>query len=191
MDSSALRSRPVLLLVAGALLLSLVLGSAFIALHRAKDIHGAAVERPAHPLSDEQSKEQVITIARQFVAAGRLTGATGSYILMPCEEDDDPIYQGALYVNFDLPSIRDTPAFFREIARNLAAGGWREGVPPGHHPGGKTLAREGAAAVYYRHPDVPGRGVLQIYGQCRNVTDHRTDTAGFLDISRELFAGRR
>ncbi len=191
MDSSALRSRPVLMLLAGALLLSLVLGSTFIALHHAKDIHGAAVERPAHPLSDDQSRDQVITTARQFVTAGRLTGATGSYILMPCLEGDDPIYQGALYVNFDLPSIRETPAFFREIARNLRPGGWREGVPPGHHPGGKTLSREGIAAVYYRHPDVPGRGVLQIYGECRNVADHRLDTTGFVDISRELYAGRR
>ena len=191
MDSAALRSRPVQLLIAGALLLSLVLGSTFIALHRAKDIHGAAVEPPAHPLTDEQSKEQVMSTARQFVAAGRLTGTTGSYILMPCEEDDDPVYQGALYVNFDLPPIRDIPAFFREIARNLHVGGWREGVPPGHHPGGKTLAREGVAAVYYRHPDVPGRGVLQIYGECRNVADHRLDSTGFLDISGELHAGVR
>ena len=124
MDSAALRTRPVLLLIGAALLLSLVLGSAFIALHRAKDIHGAAVERPAHPLNDEQSKDQVVTTARQFVAAGRLTGTTGSYILMPCEEDDDPVYQGALYVNFDLPQIRDIPAYFREIARNLYPGGW-------------------------------------------------------------------
>lgn len=190
MDSSVLRSRPVLMLIAGALMLSLALGSAFIAVHRAKDVYGAAVERPANPLSDEQSKEQVMTSARQFVAAGRLTGATGSYILMPCDEDDDPVYQGALYLNFDLPSIQQTPAFFREIARNLYAGGWREGVPPGHHPGGKTLSREGVAAVYYRHRDVPGRGVLQIYGECRNVADHRMDTTGFVDISRELARGR-
>ncbi len=191
MDSSVLRSRPVLVLLGAALLLSLVLGSAFIALHRAKDVHGAAVERPAHPLTDGQSKAQVLDTARQFVAAGRLTGTTGSYILMPCEEDDDPVYQGSLYVNFDLPPIRDIPKFFREIARNLSAGGWREGVPPGHHPGGKTLSRQGVAAVYYRHPDVPGRGVLQIYGECRNVADHRLDTTGFIDVSPELTAGRR
>lgn len=191
MDGSALRSRPALLLLTAALLLSLVAGSTFIALHRTKDIRGAAVERPAHPLSDEQSKEQVMGTARQFIAAGRFTGATGSYILMPCVESDEPIYQGALYVNFDLPSIREIPAFFREIARNLYAGGWREGVPPGHHPGGKTLSRAGVAAVYYRHPDVPGRGVLQIYGECRNVADHRQDTTGFIDVSRELSAGRR
>lgn len=190
MDSAVLRSRPVQLLTAGALLVSLVFGITFVALHHIKDLRGEAVEAPTHPLTDDQSKDQVLASARQFVAAGRLKGATGSYLLMPCREDDDPLYQGSLYVNFDLPTIRETPAYFREIARNLSGGGWREGVPPGHHPGGKVLAKDGVAAVYYRHPDVPGRGVLQIYGECRNVADHRMDPTGFIDVSRELYAGR-
>lgn len=188
---ATLRSRPVLLLIAGTLLVSLILGAAFIKLHRTEDLRGAAVERPAHPLTDAQAKDQVVTTARQFVAAGRFKGATGSYILMACEEGEDPVYQGSLYLNFNLPTIRETPAYFREIARNLAKSGWREGVPPGHHPGGKTLSKDGVAAVYYRHPDVPGRGVLQIYGECRNVADHRFDDSGFLDVTRELTAGQR
>lgn len=191
MDSAALRSRPVLLLIAGTLLVSLVFGAVFIGLHRTKDLRGAAVEPPAQPLTDEQSKEQVMATARQFVAAGRLRAATGSYLLMACREDGDPLYQGSVYVNFDLPAVRDTPAYFREIARNLFAGGWREGVPPGHHPGGKVLSKDGIAAVYYRHPDVPTRGVLQIYGECRDVADHRTDSTAFVDVSRDLYAGRR
>ncbi|MGV0991913.1 MAG: hypothetical protein ACOYBX_00025 [Mycobacterium sp.] len=191
MDSAVVRSRPVMMLIAGALLINLVFGAAFITLHRIKDLHGAAVDPPAHPLTDEQSKDQVMTTARQFVAAGRLRGTTASYLLMPCREDGDPLYQGSLYMNFDLPTILETPALFREIARNLSAGGWREGVPPGHHPGGKVLGKDGMAAVYYRHPDVLGRGVVQIYGECRNVADHSMDTTGFVDVSRELSAGRR
>ena len=187
MDSAVLRSRPVLLLIAGALSVNLVLGSTFAVLHRTKDLRGTAVEAPAHPLTDEQSREQVMTTARQFLAAGRIRGATGSYILMPCREDDDPLYQGSMYLNFDLPPIREIPAFFREIARRLSGSGWREGVPPGRHPGGKVLAREGVAAVYYRHPDIAGRGVLQVYGQCGNTADHRLDSTGFVDVSRDLY----
>lgn len=188
---ATLRSRPVLLLLAGTLLVSLILGAAFIKLHRTEDLRGAAVERPAHPFTDAQAKDQVVASARQFVAAGRFKRATGSYILMACREDEDPVYQGSLYLNFDLPTIRETPAYFREIARNLSTAGWREGVPPGHHPGGKTLSRDGVAAVFYRHPDIPGRGVLQIYGECRDVADHRFDDTGFLDVTRELTVGRR
>lgn len=190
MASAVLRSRPVQLLIAGTLMVSLVFGAAFIVLHRTKDLRGPAVERPAHPLTDEQSREQVLHTARQFVAAGRLRAVSGSYLLMPCREGEEPMYQGSLYLNFDLPTIRETPAYFREIARNLYRGGWREGVPPGHHPGGKTLSNDGVAAVYYRHPDVPGRGVLQIYGECRDVADHRMDHIGFVDVSRELTSGR-
>ena len=195
MDSATLqatlRARPAQLLIAGALLISLILGATFIKLHRTEDLRGAAVERPAHPLTDADAKDQVVDSARQFIAAGRFKRSTGSYILMACKEDDDPVYQGSAYLNFDLPTIQETPAYFREIARNLSTAGWREGVPPGHHPGGKTLSRDGVVAVYYRHPDVPDRGVLQIYGQCRDVADHRSDDTGFLDITRELSDGRR
>ena len=49
---ATLRSRPVLLLIAGTLLVSLILGAAFIKLHRTEDLRGAAVQRPAHPLTD-------------------------------------------------------------------------------------------------------------------------------------------
>lgn len=191
MASAVLRSRPVQLLITGTLMVSLVFGAVFIVLHHTKDLRGPAVEEPAHPLTDQQSKEQVIASARQFVAAGRLRAANGSYLLMPCREGGDPLYQGSLYLNFDLPTIRETPAYFRQIVRNLYPGGWREGVPPGHHPGGKVLSKEGVAAVLYRHPDVPGRGVLQIYGECRDVADHRMDPTGFIDVSRELSVGRR
>ena len=41
-------------------------------------------------------------------------------------------------------------------------------------------------AVYYPNLDVPGRGVLQIYGECRNVTDHRADPTGWVDITAAL-----
>ncbi len=179
------------MLLAGALTISLAFGSVFLALHHAKDLHGAAIDPPANPLDDDQSKVQVIDTARQFVAAGRMRGANGSYLLMPCREGDAPLYQGSLYLNFDLPTIQQTPAYFREIARNLSAGGWQEGIPPGHHPGGKVLSKDGIAAVFYRHPDVPERGVLQIYGECRDIADHRMDPGGFVDVSRELYAGRR
>jgi transcription termination factor NusB len=105
--------------MAGTLLVSLILGATFIKLHRTEDLRGAAVERPAHPLTDAQAKDQVVDSARQFISAGRFTRATGSYILMACKEDEDPVYQGSLYLNFDLPTIRETPAYFREIVTGV------------------------------------------------------------------------
>lgn len=186
MNSAILRSRTVILSIAAALLTSLTLGVAFVAVHRIHDLRGAAVEAPAVPLTADEARQQVLDPARQFVSAGQLKSASASYLLMSCSSNDGPPYQGSVYLNFDVPSITETPAYFREIAAAMKSRGWHEGLPPKRFPGGRTLAREGLFAVYHRHPDLPGRGVLKIYGECRTVTDHRLDTTGFVDVTAAL-----
>lgn len=182
----ALRSKAGRRLLAAALLVPLLMSGVVIAVHRSKDLRGAAVEPPARVLSDQQSVDQVLSSAREFLAAGPLTNPTGSYVLMPCRAESGPPYQGSAYVNFDVPAIAETPAFFRAIVARLAARGWSEGVRPNDHPGGRTLGRGGVSAVFYRNPDAPGRGVLQIYGECGNLTDHGQDPTGFVDITARL-----
>ena len=187
MNSDTLRSRSSRLLMAAALLLSVVLAVAFIIMHRVYDLRGPAVEPPPNPITDAQAEAQVLDSARQVVGAGKLRAASGTYILVSCALENVPPYQGTAYLNFDTPSITETPAYFRQIARSLTARGWTEGLPPGHHPGGHTLVKAGVTAVYYRHPDVAGRGVLKIHGECRNMTDHRSDRTGFTDITGRLY----
>ena len=187
MNSEKLRSRSARLLIAAALLMSIALGTTFIAMHRVYDLRGPAVEGPPSPITDEQARQQVLESARQLVGAGKLKAATGTYILVSCAPDNAPPYQGSAFLDFDVPSITETPAYFREIARSLTARGWTEGLPPGHHPGGHTLVKDGVAAVYYRHPDLTRRGVLQIYGECRDTTDHQLENIGFTDITGELY----
>lgn len=186
MNSPNLRSGPAVLMIAAALLTSLTLGLAFVVVHRIYDLRGAAVEAPADPLTADEAGRQVLGPAREFVRAGRLEAPRATYLLMSCSGDDQPPYQGAVFLEFDVPSIAATPAYFREIAGAMKARGWHEGLPPARHPGGWTLARDGLAAVYHRHPDLPGRGVLKIYGECRTVTDHRLDTTGFVDVTAAL-----
>jgi len=186
MNGIDLRSRAVVWLIAATLLTSLVLGAAFVALHRIKDLRGEAVQPPGAALSDEQTKDQVVQAARQFVGAGRLRNTTGSYLLVSCRTEEQPPYQGSAYLNFDVPSITQTPAYFRRIAAALAARGWTEGLEPNDHPGGKVLVKDGVSATIYRNPDVPGRGVLEIYGECRNLGDHRQDATGFVDITGQI-----
>lgn len=189
MNGPFLRSRAVLWLTTAALLTSLVLGCAFVVLHRLKDLRGEAVESPDHPMSDEQTMAQVVGTARQVIGAGRLRNVSGTYLLQSCGADDGPPYQGSAYLDFDLPSITETPAYFRRIAGALSARGWIEGLKPNDHPGGKTLVNDGVSAVIYRNLRLPGKGVLQIYGECRNVADHRTDATGFVDISDQIGRG--
>ena len=181
-----LRSRAVRWLAAATLLTSLVLGSAFVVLHHLTDLRGEAVEGPGAPLSDDETMAQMVGTARLFVTSGRLRNPSATYVLQSCRRDDEPPYQGSVYLDFDVPSITDTPAYFRKIAAGMRARGWTEGLEPHHRPGGKIMAKDGVSALFYRNPDVAGRGVLQIHGECRNVTDHRADASGFVDITDRL-----
>src|SRR3984893_2477024 len=82
---------------------------------------GDALNRPAQPLSDEQTKTQVIEPAKQIVAVANLHGASGGYILMSCRNEADTAYQGALYVTFDLPESVD---YFAQVPPALVPHAW-------------------------------------------------------------------
>lgn len=179
-----LRSRPVRLLMAAALLCSLTLAVAFVVVHRVYDLRGIPAAAP--PLSDDQARRQVIDPARQFIDAGPLAVDTATYVLMSCSGEDLPPYRGRAYLTFEVPSVAQTRAVFADLARAMSAQGWRVGTRPGRHPEGWTLAKDGVIAVYFRHPDLPDRAVLQIDGECRVVTDHQRDAAGFDDVTGDL-----
>lgn len=180
---NALRSGPARFLLATALLCSLALGVGFIVVHRIYDLRGLPTITPQ---TDEQSRRQVLDPARQIIAAGSLRHSDATYLLASCSTEDQPPYQGTVYVGFAVPDVVGTRKLFRQIAQTMNTQGWRTGLPPGRHPGGWTLAKDGVTAIYYRDPDQQGRGVLRIYGECRNLVDHRLDGAGFIDVSAEL-----
>ncbi len=186
MDVTFLRSSPARWLVGVALLLSMALASAFVLLDGVKNPTGADADVSPSPLSDAAAADQVLSSAQQIVAVARLRNPTGSYVLMACQGEDGPPYQGSAYINFDVPSITATPAFFRAIVTEMTAHGWTEGMRLNQYPGGRTLGREGMSALFYRNPDAPGRGVMRIYGECRNMTDHRDDAGSFVDITARL-----
>lgn len=179
----ALRSTSARLLLALALVCALTLGVVFIVVHRMYDLRGLPTFTPQ---TDEQSRQQVLGPARQIIAAGSLRYSDATYLLASCTTDDQPPYQGTIYVGFAVPDVVGTRALFRQIATTMSKQGWRVGLPPGHHPGGWTLAKDGVTATYYRDPDQDGRGVLRVYGECRDVSDHRLDGADFMDVTREL-----
>lgn len=184
--ATGLRSKPAQLVIATALLVSLIWGASFVALHYFRDMRGAAVEPVAHPLTDEQAKLQVLEPAQEIVGAGRLSGVSASYLLMSCKNADEPPYQGAVYLNFDVPGVLDTPRYFASIAAAMTASGWTEAMPPGRHPGGRTLTRNGVTVIFFRNSDSDDRATMQIYGECRNTTDHRNDPTGWVDITAAL-----
>lgn len=180
---NALRSGPARFLLATALFCSLALAAGFIVVHRVYDLRGLPTVTPQ---TDEQSRQQVLEAGRQIIAAGSLRHTDATYLLESCSTEDQPPYQGTLYVGFAVPDVVATRELFRRIVRTMTTQGWRAGPPPAHHPEGWKLGRDGVTAVYYRDSEQQGRGVLRIYGQCRNFADHRFDGTGFMDVTGEL-----
>jgi hypothetical protein len=171
-------SRPLVLLLV-VLTVVVAAGAAFIVLRTPGD----ALDHPTHPLSDEQTRAQVIEPAKQIVALGNLQGAVGGYILMSCKNQTDPPYQGAVYVTFDLPKSLD---YFDRIAATMVPHGWQEGLPPNQYLVGTTLYKDGVTAILYRDPDRRTSGIMKVYGECRDVANHRNDTTGWTSITDQL-----
>ncbi|MCX2929582.1 hypothetical protein ORI20_04805 [Mycobacterium sp. CVI_P3] len=184
--ATGLRAKPARLLITAALLVSLVLALSFVALHRFRDLRGAAVDPVADPLTDEQAKLQVLEPAGEIVGTGKLSGVSASYLLMSCKNVDEPPYQGAIYLNFDVPGVMQTPQYFGAIAKAMAGRGWTEAIRPSRHPGGRTFTRDGVTVIFFRNSDRDDRGTMQIYGECRDVTDHRNDPTGWVDVTAAL-----
>jgi hypothetical protein len=181
-----LRAPAARILLAAALTTSLVLGGSFLAVGRLHSSPTDAVERLGRTATDGQTKTEVIEQTKHIVAIARLQHATAGYLLMSCKDRDDPPYQGVVYMNFTLPDDARPDTYFQTIADAMVARGWNMGLPPNQHLYGKTLSKDGVIAILYRDSDYPNRGIGRLYGQCRNIDNHRGDTTAWADITDQL-----
>lgn len=183
------RSTAAQLLIAAALTISLLLGGSVVLIGRLHSSPADFLDHPAQPVSDDQSAAQVIEPARQIIVTAGLQKPTAGYLLMSCKDHDDPPYQGAVYLNFAVPEIR-ADAYFRAIRTALVGQGWKEGIPPSRYAFGATLYRDDVTAIIYPDRDFPALGVVRLYGQCRNMNNHRSDTTAWADITGRLTPAR-
>ncbi|ORB62124.1 hypothetical protein BST47_24990 [Mycolicibacterium tusciae] len=161
-----------------ALVLSLVLGTAFIVVDR----HEAdALQRDIVPLTDEQAAQQVVGPGRQIVATAHLKDATAGYAFVSCVSDNDPPYQAVLHMSFRLPQ-GDWGRRLDEVASAMIADGWAN-APATAERFGRKLTRDGVTAVLQRNVDDVGFATVRIYGECRNTTDHRNDSPAWTEVS--------
>lgn len=175
-----LQTAPAKALILAALILSLVLGSAFVVVNTSPDAESGS----GAPMTDEQSTGQVVESARQIVAAAQLREVSGTSIFLSCTSLHDPPYQAAVYLNFVLPE-RNPAKRIREIGTAMLAHGWQEAPSMGEHFGLK-LTRDGVTSTFHENPDDPRFGTMRIYGECRNTSDHRNDNPAFTDITPQL-----
>jgi hypothetical protein len=173
-------------LLAGALLSELFLGGAFLAVDRLHSSAAGSLGHPSRTATDDQTKTEVVEQARLIVAIAALQNATAGYLFMSCKDRDDPPYQGAVYMNFALPADAGTDEYFRTIAAAMVAQGWTERLPANQYLFGKTMSKDGVTAILYQDSDSPKRGVARIYGQCRDMNDHRGDSNAWIDITGQL-----
>ncbi|WP_232065448.1 hypothetical protein [Mycobacterium shinjukuense] len=173
-------------MIAAMLAVSLLFAGAFLAVARFHSSPSDVLDHPANPVSDDATRALVVEAAKHVVTVAGLQTTTAGYLLMSCKNRDDPPYQGAVYLTFVLPAGARADTYFRTAAAALTTHGWTEGLPPSDQVFGKTLSKGGVTAILHRHDADTGMGVLRLYGQCRNITDHRRDPTGWIDITGEL-----
>jgi hypothetical protein len=176
-----LRSSAARTLLFAALILSLVLGTAFVVIEAAQKPGGQA---SAVPMTDDQSTSQVVDSARQIVDAAQLRGVSGSFAFLSCTSLHDPPYQGAVYLNFALPE-QDSLKHIREVAAAMVSHGWQKAPAMGENFGLK-LTRDGVTSTFHENADDRRFATMQVYGECRNMSDHRNDNPAFTDITDRL-----
>ncbi|MGZ4562349.1 MAG: hypothetical protein ACXVX6_01965 [Mycobacterium sp.] len=181
----ALRAKLIRVLIGASLTFSLLLGGAVVSVDR---LHSpsSVLDHPASPVTDQQSKDQVVDPARQIVTLAGLQTASAGYELMSCKNRDDPPYQGAIYLTFSVPAGRRADSYFGALASALGAHGWSEGPPPNDHAFATIFSKDAVTVTIYRDNDDPGIGVLRVYGQCRNMNDHRHDATSWADVTGEI-----
>ncbi len=165
---------------------ALIVGAVYLAIDRLHAKASNAVEHPGPAATDAQTQTEVVEHARDIVAIAELHQPTASYLLMSCKNRDDPPYQGAIYLDFQLPADADADQYFRGVAAAMVARGWHEGPLPNQHLFGRNLSKDGVNALLYPDRDSARHGVARIYGQCHDVTDHRSAKAEWVDVTDRL-----
>lgn len=163
-----------------------MLGATFVAADRLHSSAADSVEHPGRTATDEQTKTEVVEHARLIVAIAGLQNARASFTFMSCKNRDDPPYQGAVYLNFTLPADLSVDEYFRGVAAAMVAHGWKERLAPNQNLLGRTLSKDGVVATLYPDSDFAKQGVGRIYGQCRDMTNHRGDSTAWIDITDQL-----
>lgn len=167
-------------------MVSLLLGGAFVLVGRLHSTPSDSLDHPADPINDDQARAQVVESARQLVIVTGLHTTSAGYSLLSCTNRYDPPYQGAIYLTFAIPADTRAYNYVPAIASVLVAHGWIEGRPVDNRAFGKTFTKDAVTAILYPRDEDPGLGVVRLYGQCRNMNDHRNDTTAWIDITDQF-----
>jgi hypothetical protein len=183
-DASQIRSPGARTVVAAVLATAVLVGAALLVINRLHSLTGNVVEHPGPAATDAQTQSEVVEQAKDIVAIAALQQPTAGYLLMSCKDHDNPPYQGAVYLDFELPPDVSADQYFRSIAEAMVAHGWHQGLPPNQHMFGRNLSKDGVNAILYPDRESTTHGVGRIYGQCHDMNSHRG--AAWVDVTGRL-----
>jgi hypothetical protein len=169
----------VLLLAALVILLSVGAAVAWVS-----DRSADAVYLDGEPMTDAQAAAQVVASAKQIVGSARLEEVSGGYTFVSCKNSNEPPYQVAAYMNFLLPQT-NSATYLHEVAAEIVSHGWAAAPAMGEHFGQK-LTKDGVTAIFYRSVNSPDFATMRLYGECRDIADHRNDNPAWIELTDQL-----
>lgn len=134
-------------------------------------------------MSDEQTRAQVVDPAKRLVQAVGLQLRGAGFRFSACTDQGVAPFRGLVEMGFTFPEGADKDAYIEKIITAMSADGWRDGAPAGKKPYGRAMHQGEVMALVSPNPDHPDRGIVEIYGECRNAADHSGEDE---DIRAEL-----
>lgn len=134
-------------------------------------------------MTDEQTRAQVVDPAKRITQSVGLHLRGATFRFDSCVDQGVAPYRGLVVLSFLFPAGADTQGYLDEIIAAMTADGWSDGAPAGKKPYGRALHMGEMMALVSPNPDHPERGLIRIYGECRNAAEHSSDRE---DIRTEL-----
>jgi hypothetical protein len=135
-------------------------------------------------LTDAAATAQVVDSAKQIVRVARLRGATGGSSFMSCANANEPPYQAAVYLSFPLPPTNSFK-YLGDVRAAMVAAGWTDAPAMSQHFGQK-LTKDGVTSIFYRNAGDARFATMRLYGECRNLSDHRNDNPVWTEVTAQL-----
>jgi hypothetical protein len=144
----------------------------------------AAVET----FSDVDTVKQVVDPGKAIVKVAGLQEVSGGVGFEACNDQGEPPYRGRLEMGFRIPDDTDPKKYFEQIAQTMVQQGvgWYDGPPPGKNPFGTVIHTDTVFAVIGQNPVAREDGYVHVFGECRNMTEHRDGSS--LNVTDQLLS---
>jgi hypothetical protein len=130
---------------------------------------------PVTTQADDDTMKEVVGPAKAIVAVAALQQVSGGFDFEACNDQGEPPYRGRLEMGFRIPDGIEPQTYFRQIAQTMVqnGNGWYDGPPPGKNPFGTVIHTDTVFAVIAQNPVKRENGYVHVFGECRNMADHR------------------